>query len=70
MIYAIETTGHGRRTRYAIKAVDDRGTIPINWTTYRTEEDARAAAELLGLKISAVGDFWQLLHAAGKAVRQ
>lgn len=69
MIYAIETTGHGGRTRYAIKAVDDRGTIPVNCTAYRTEEAARAAAELLGLTISAVGDFWQLLHAAGKAVR-
>lgn len=69
MIYAIETTGHGSRTRYAIKAVDDRGTNPTNGKAYRTEEAARAAAGLLGLTISAVGDFWQLLHAAGKAVQ-
>lgn len=69
MIYAIETTGFGKRTRYAIKAVDERGTIPINYVTYRTEEDARAAAELLGLKIAAAGDIWQLLHAARRAVQ-
>lgn len=69
MIYAIETTGCGKRTRYAIKAVDERGTIPVNYVTYRTEEDARSAAGLLGLKIAAVGDIWQLLRAAGKAVR-
>ena len=69
MIYAIEKIGCGPRTRYAIKAVDDRGTIPVNYVTYRTEEAARAAAELLGLTISAVGNFWQLLHAAGKAVQ-
>lgn len=69
MIYAIETTGFGKRTRYAIKAVDERGTIPVNYVTYRTEADARAAAELLGLQITAVGDIWQLLHAVRKAVQ-
>lgn len=69
MIYGIEIIGSVPRARYTIKAVDDRGTIPVNYVTYCTEEAARAAAELLGLTISAVGDFWQLLHAAGKAVQ-
>ena len=69
MIYAIETTGHGGRTRYAIKAVDDRVPIPVNYTASRPEEASRAAAELLGLTISAVGDFLRLLHSARKAVQ-
>lgn len=69
MIYAIETTGFGKRTRYAIKAVDERGTIPVNYVTYRTEAACWAAAELLGLKITAVGDIWQLLHAVREAVQ-
>lgn len=69
MIYAIETTGFGKRTRYAIKAVDERGTIPVNYVTYRTEADARAAAERLGLKIAAVGDIWQLLHVVREAMQ-
>lgn len=51
MIYAIETTGFGKRTRYA------------------TEAACWAAAELLGFKITAVGDIWQLLHAVREAVQ-
>ena len=46
MIYAIETTGCGKRTRYAIKAVDERGTIPINYVTYRTYEDGTTETPL------------------------
>lgn len=44
MIYGIEIIGHGSRTRYAIKAVDDRGTNPTNGKAYRTEDAARRAA--------------------------
>lgn len=63
MIYGIEIIGHGNRTRYAIKAVDDRGTNPTNGKVYRTEEAARRAAAEMGLTVSVVGDLWQILHA-------
>ena len=60
---AIEIIGCGKRTRYAVKAVDERGTIPIDYKIYRTEEAARRAAADLGFTVSAVGDFWHLMHA-------
>jgi len=63
MIYAIETIGHGTRTRYAVKAVTEHGTNPTNGKTYRTEDAARRAAAEMGLTVSVVGDFWQILHA-------
>lgn len=63
MIYAIETIGHGSRTRYAIKAVDERGTNPTNGKAYRTEDAARRAAAEMCLTVSVVGDLWQILHA-------
>ena len=60
---AIEIIGCGKRTRYAVKAVDERGTIPVDYKIYRTEEAARRAAADLGFTVSAVGDFWHLMHA-------
>ena len=69
MIYAIETIGHGNRTRYTVKAVTEYGTNPTNGKAYRTEDAARRAAAEMGLTISAAGDFWQLLHAARTAGR-
>ena len=60
---AIQIIGYGKRTRYAIKAVDERGTIPVDYKIYRTEEAARMAAADLGFTVSAVGDFWHLMHA-------
>ena len=59
---AIEIIGSGKRTRYAVKAVDERGTIPVDYKIYRTEEAARRAAADLGFTVSAVGDFWHLMH--------
>ena len=41
---AIETIGYGKRTRYVVRAVDERGTIPVDYKIYRTEEAARRAA--------------------------
>lgn len=58
---AIEIIGSGKRTRYAVKCVDERGTIPVDYKTYRTEEAARRAASDLGFTVSAVGDFWHLI---------
>lgn len=63
MICAIEIIGIGKRTRYAVKAVTESGTNPINGKVYRTEEAARRAAAEMGLTVSAVGDLWQILHA-------
>lgn len=67
---AIETIGCGKRTRYAIKAVDERGTIPVDYKIYRTEEAARRAAADLGFTVSAVGDIWHLMHAFKREVVQ
>lgn len=38
MIYAIETIGSGKRTRYAVKAVTETGTNPTNGKAYRTPD--------------------------------
>ena len=59
---AIEIIGCGKRTRYAVKCVDERGTIPVDYKIYRTEEAASRAAADLGFTVSAVGDFWHLMH--------
>ena len=67
---AIEIIGSGKRTRYAVKAVDERGTIPVDYKIYRTEAAARRAAADLGFTVSAVGDIWHLMHAVKReAVR-
>lgn len=68
MIYAIETSGYGKRTHYAVKSVTETGTNPTNGKVYRTEDAARRAAAELGLTISAVGDFYAILHAAREAI--
>ena len=67
---AIETIGYGKRTRYAVKAVDERGTIPVDYKIYRTEEAARRAAADLGFTVSAVGDFWHLMHVMHTSKRE
>lgn len=63
MIYAIETSGYGKRTRYAVKAVTEHGTNPTDGKAYRTEDAARRAADEMGLTVSVVGDLWQILRA-------
>lgn len=63
MIYAIETSGYGKRTRYTVKAITETGTNPTNGKAYRTEDAARRAAAEMGLTVSIVGDLWQILHA-------
>lgn len=66
MIYAIETIGTGKRTRYAVKAVTETGTNPTNGKAYRTEDAARRAAAEMGLTVSVEGDFYAILHTARK----
>ena len=63
MSYAIETSGYGKRTRYAVKTVTEHGTNPTNGKAYRTEDAARRAAAAMALTVSAVGDPWQILPA-------
>ena len=63
MIYAIETIGTGKRTRYTVKVVIETGTNPTNGKAYRTEDAARRVAAEMGLTVSVVGDLWQILHA-------
>ena len=64
---AIEIIGTGKRTRYALKAFTASGSVPIlPGVVFRTETAARRRAAALGLTVSAVGDLWQCLHAAGK----
>ena len=64
MICAIEKIGYGKRTAYTVKSVTKHGTNPTNGKSYRTEDAARRAAAEMGLTIAAVGDLWEILHAA------
>lgn len=62
MYYAIEKIGYGKRQRYIIKKVNNRGLlfcVENKW--YKTAEEAQAAAEALGLKIERIGDLWEII---------
>ena len=67
--YAIEIIGTIPRARYCIKRVerDDRfgpvsvRPVGLGRRTYHTELDARDAAERLGIEITKVGDFYQII---------
>ena len=60
--YGIEVIGYGKRRRYAVKEIVNSGTNPVGYCkTYKTEAEARAAAEAYGVKVEAVGDFWELM---------
>lgn len=62
MYYAIEIIGHGRRQRFAIKAVKPhRGTYPVLNKTYKSEAAARVAAREMNIDIVTVGDFYSIL---------
>lgn len=65
--HAIEIIGYGKNARYCIKKVETGGrfgpvtTSPIMRKTFRSELDARYAAELLGIEILKVGDAYQII---------
>lgn len=62
MYYAIEIIGYGKRRRYCIKQVTNRGLVnPTNGKAYRTEESARAAANEMGIEITKCGDFYEII---------
>ena len=62
MYYAIQVIGYGKRRRYVIQQViKGRGTNPTTGRSYATEAEARKAAEDLGYKIEAIGDYWQII---------
>lgn len=65
--HAIEVIGYGPRARYCIKKVVTGGrfgpvtTSPVIRRTFRSELDARDAAERMGIEIAKVGDFWGII---------
>lgn len=65
--HAIEIIGTGARARYCIKRVERGGRFghptvrPVMRRTFRSELDARDAAELLGIEIAKVGDAYQII---------
>ena len=62
MKYVIEIIGAGNRRRYCIKRVTvSKMVIPVDGRVYRTEDDARSAANAQGLKIEAIGDLWHII---------
>lgn len=65
--HAIEIIGYGKKARYSIKKVVTGGhfgpvtTTPVMRKTFRSELDARDAAELMGIEIMKVGDAYQII---------
>lgn len=60
--YAILVIGYGKRSRYCIKRVTERGHTPVTGIAYKTEEAARAAAAEMGIEIKRVGDCYSIFH--------
>ena len=63
--YAIEIIGHGTRAKYVIKEIESCfGTFcharPVS-RPFRTEAAARLEASALGLVISAVGPYYEII---------
>ena len=61
-MFAIEKIG--ARPFYCIKSVKSNGTNPVDFKRYRTLEAAMQAAENLNIKISAVGNYYEIIHTA------
>lgn len=62
--YGILVIGSGKKKRYAPVEIlpDGRGTNPVGYCkTYRTVEQAEAAAAAYGLDVERVGDFYTLI---------
>ena len=65
--HAIEIIGYGKNVRYSIKKITTGGplgpatTRPVMRRTFRSELDARDAAEQLGIEIMKVGDAYQIV---------
>lgn len=61
MRYAIEITGYGKRRRYIIRQIVEKGLLVSVSRPYRTLEAAQDTAAALGLVIDAVGDLYDIL---------
>lgn len=61
MYYAIEYIGHGKKRRYAIKQVVNKGTNPVNGKAYRSEKEAEKAAVEMGIAIQKRGDYYEII---------
>lgn len=59
-MFAIEIIGTGKNRRFCLKELVRNGTNPVDGKSYRTEEEARNAAEKYGLHIIGIGDLWKL----------
>lgn len=59
-MYGIEIIGFGKNRRYCVKNIVRNGTNPVDGKSYRTEEEAKKAAEKYGLHIIGIGDLWKL----------
>lgn len=61
MHYAIEYIGYGKKRRYVIKHVINKGTNSVNGKAYRSEEEAEKAACEIGITISKRGDYYEII---------
>lgn len=61
-MFAIEKVGV--RPYYCIKSVCGNGTTPVDYKRYETLDAAMQAAKSLGVRISAVGDYYVIVHIA------
>ncbi len=61
IMYGINAIGTGKKQRYSLCRVLRNGTWPVSTTVYHSEDEARAAAEQMGLEIIGCGDIWRLL---------
>lgn len=61
MRYAIEVTGYGKRRRYIIRQIVQKGLLVPVSRPYKTLEAAQDAAAALGLTIDAIGDLYGIL---------
>ncbi|BAL01081.1 hypothetical protein OBV_38820 [Oscillibacter valericigenes Sjm18-20] len=60
--HAIEKIGAGKRGCFVIKqVVNDHLVMPVNNRRFRTEDAARIASSVLGIKIEAVGDLYEII---------
>ena len=59
--YAIEIIGYKTRTTYHIKQIVNGLVIPYDRKHYKTEQEAREAADKLGIQISKVGTYYEII---------
>lgn len=61
MKYAIEIIPTGKRDKFVLKRLTKHGTIPVNGIAYPTENAAMIAAGIIGIEISACGEYYEIV---------